>query len=435
MEATAQSSANSDDLGALARVAGEPAWLAQWRRDAWDIYSAAPLPDRVAHLWRYSEPEKFLPDRITPLASNGAAPGDSAPDGLAGNPAAVAVIEDAVLQACWIDPAWHEAGVVLTDLATAAREHEDLVRAHLGTAAGAESGKFEALNAALFAGGLFLYVPRNVRVDKPIHLFQRTRTDLAGLFGRLLIVVDEGAEATLFDEYSNGGENPRVLANSVVEGTLLPNSRLSYFNVQRWGSRTRSHARQRFLVQRDAAVTTVNIGLGGRYNKANLGNVQRGGNAQAEMIGVIFGGGQQHFDNHTEHVHEAGNSFSDMDFKVVLEDEARSVYTGLIRIDLEAPNSEAYQENRNLMLDPTCRAESIPELEILNEEVRCTHGATVGPIDEEQVYYLRTRGLRESEAERLIVEGFFGPALDRIDDDELRERLWGHINAKLAGRD
>jgi Fe-S cluster assembly protein SufD len=434
MEATVQSSVSSDTVRAIAQATDEPEWLAQWRHEAWDTYSATPLPDRVVHLWRYSEPEKFLPDRITPLVANATAPRTDSPDDLPGDPAAVAVVEDAVLQSCWIDPAWRDAGVVLMDLGTAARQHEDLVRAHLGTAAGAESGKFEALNAALFSGGLFLYVPRNLKVDKPIHLFQRASADLAGLFARLLVVIDEGAEVTLFDEYSNGGDHPRVLANAVVEGALLPNSRLSYFNVQRWGNRTKSHARQRFLVQRDASVTTVNIGLGGQYSKANLGNVQQGGNAQAEMIGVIFGANQQHFDNHTEHIHEAGNSFSDMDFKVVLEDHARSVYTGLIRIDLEALHSEAYQENRNLMLDPTCRAESIPELEILNEEVRCTHGATVGPIDEEQIYYLRTRGLRESEAERLVVEGFFGPAMDRIEDDGLRDRLWSYIDAKLEGR-
>ncbi len=122
-----------------------------------------------------------------------------------------------------------------------------------------------------------------------------------------------------------------------------------------------------------------------------------------------------------------------MDFKVVLENEAKSAYTGLIRIELDAPNSEAYQENRNLMLDPTCSAESIPELEILNENVRCTHGATVGPIDEDQVYYLMTRGLPEREAEKLIVEGFFGPALDRIDEEALRARLWGLIEDKIAG--
>jgi Fe-S cluster assembly protein SufD len=332
-----------------------------------------------------------------------------------------------------VAPELLEAGLILTDLATAAREHEDLVRAHLGTAAGPDAGKFEALNAALFGGGIFLHVPRDLQVQEPIYFTQRGARDLSGLFPRVLIVAAGGSEVTVIDEYANEG-SPRLLANAVVEGIAEANSRLSYFNIQRWGARTRSHANQRFLVNRDASVTTVNIGLGGLYSKADLGNVLNGLNAQAEMIGVMFGGDRQHFDNHTEHVHRAGHSHSDMDFKVVLEDHARSVYTGLIRIDLEARNSEAYQENRNLMLDPTCQAESIPELEILNEDVRCTHGATVGPIDEEQVYYLQTRGLTETEAEHLIVEGFFGPALDRIEEPALRDRLWGYIEEKLEDR-
>ena len=227
---------------------------------------------------------------------------------------------------------------------------------------------------------------------------------------------------------------PLCVANSVIEGHVGNNARITYFNIQRWGNRTRSHSRQTFELTRDASVTTVNIGLGGRYSKADIRNLLVGSNAQSEMVGVTFGSGRQHFDTHTEHIHRVGNCFSDMDFKVVLEDEAHSIYTGQIRIDLEAANSEAYQENRNLMLDPTCKAESIPELEILNENVQCTHGATVGPIDEEQVYYLQTRGLSRHAAEHLIVEGFFSPALDRIEEDALRDRLWEHVEAKLASR-
>jgi Fe-S cluster assembly protein SufD len=248
-----------------------------------------------------------------------------------------------------------------------------------------------------------------------------------------LLVMEEGSEAAVFDEYTNAGD-PRVIANAVVEGHVGSNARVTYFNIQRWGGRTRSHLRQNFRLERDAAATTVNIGLGGRYSKADIRNFLVGANAQSEMVGVTFGSGNQHFDTHTEHVHRVGHCFSDMDFKVVLEDEAHSVYTGQIRIDLDAPDSEAYQENRNLMLDPTCRAESIPELEILNENVQCTHGATVGPIDEEQVYYLQTRGLPRAAAEHLIVEGFFSPALDRIEDEALRERLWRYVDAKLESR-
>jgi len=187
-------------------------------------------------------------------------------------------------------------------------------------------------------------------------------------------------------------------------------------------------------VGRDGQAVSVSVALGGLYNKADVRTELRGANAYSEMIGVLFGDANQHFDNHTEHVHVHGHTYSDLDFKIVLEDRARSAYTGLIRIELDAADSEAYQENRNLLLDKECRAESIPELEILNENVRCTHGATVGPIDEEQVFYLMTRGMRRREAERAIVEGFFAPVLDRIDDEAMHERLWGYVHSKLHTR-
>lgn len=433
MEATLKSAVSADDVRAIAAATGEPEWLVTWRHDAWDVWEQTPMPSRVKHLWRYTDPEKFLIDKVTPVlpAAAGQAE-DELPAGMQESPAGVGIVDDVSLQTAWLAPEWREAGVIITDLATAANTHEELVREHFGRAVGPNAGKFEALNAALFPGGVLVYVPRGVAVQGPIHLFRRHGIDLSAVFPRLLVIIGEGAEATIIDEYSNPGD-PRVVANTVVEGTVLPNGHLHYFNIQRWGSRTRSHARQRFLLQRDASVSTVNIALGGQYNKADIANIQQGENAQSEMIGVTYGSGSQHFDTHTEHIHEASNTFSDMDFKVVIEHQAQSVYTGLIRIELNAANCEAYQENRNLMLDPTCSAQSIPELEILNENVRCTHGATVGPIDQEQVYYLKTRGLSEHDAEKLIVEGFFGPALDRISDERLRERLWGLIDDKIAG--
>ncbi len=434
MRTTLEPTLSSDEVRTIAAAAGEPEWLAQWRHDAWDAYEATPMPDRVKHLWRYTEPERFVPTGVTPVLPGGAGePERELPAGMQESPSAVAIVEDGGLHTCFVSLALSAAGVVVGDLSAAASQHEEIIRQHLGHAVGPEAGKFEALNAALFAGDLFVYVPAGVQVAEPIHLFRRGTIDRSAMFPRLLLVLGQGAEATVIDEYSNPGD-PRVIANAVVEGYVGNNAHLAYFNIQRWGRRTRSHARQCFQLQRDASASTVNIGLGGLYNKSHLANVQQGNNAQAEMIGVMFGSGEQHFDNHTEHIHEASNSFSDMDFKVVLEHKSRSAYTGLIRIELEASNCEAYQENRNLMLDPTCRAESIPELEILNQEVQCTHGVTVAPIDQEQLYYLMTRGLAERDAERLIVEGFFGPALDRIDDDTLRDRLWGLIDAKLEGR-
>ena len=435
-----------DVARSIARATGEPSWLAEWREHAWAEHEAQPVPSRVAHLWRYSEPEKFLIDgtsqvmpmvpepAVTPADYTTPQPGPD-DDRTAGS---IRLRDGRVIELRLSDDA-RAAGVVLCDLSVAAAQHAETMQRALGTAVPADSGKLEALNAALFSGGVFLHIQPNVVLEQPIHILVEGSRDLSALFTRLLLVLDTGASATVLAEYANpvaaaGGPPPRSVANTVVEGLVGQNARLAYFDIQRWGARTRSHSKQRLHVDRDGGVMSVNIGLGGQYNKTDLGNVLVGENAEAEMIGVIFGSDRQHFDNHTEHLHRVGHSFSDMDFKVVLEDRARSVYTGLIRIDLQAPNSEAYQENRNLLLDPNCRAESIPELEILNDEVRCTHGATVGPIDEEQVFYLMTRGLNRQQAERSIVEGFFGPALARIADEQLRDRLWGYVSRKLSTR-
>lgn len=431
--ATRTAATGADAVRAISAAGSEPAWLAERRLASWDTYDAAPLPDRVRHLWRYTEPEKFLPDRVASLVPDGSTPAVTLTADLRDASAALVMVDGGVAHAA-VAPQWQDRGLLVLPMSEALSRDEALVRQWLGSAIGADAGKFEALNNGMFNAAMVVHVPRNLHVEAPIHLQQWAGSDRSALFPRLLVVMEEGSQAVIIDEYAGHDPAARVLVNSVVEGTVQKNANLTYFNIQRWGDRCRSHHRQRFLVQRDASVTTVNIGLGGMYNKADLGNVMQGFNARSEMIGVVFGSDNQHFDTHTEHLHEVGNSASDMDFKVVLEDTARSVYTGLIRIDLDAANSEAYQENRNLMLDAACRAESIPELEILNENVRCTHGATVGPIDEDQVYYLRTRGLNLREAERLIVEGFFGPAMDRIDDVELRDRLWQAIAAKFDGR-
>jgi Fe-S cluster assembly protein SufD len=443
------STSGPDAARAIAKTAGEPEWLASWRLSAWESFETQPMPDRVDHLWRYTEPEKFLTDKVAPLlpanadlfGGASAAAADSllakfreeSGEQLAG----VLVQDDADAVTFGVDPAWRDAGVIVTGLSSAVREHADLVEPYLGKIVPFEQGKFAGLNAALFVGGVFIYVPKGVELDVPVHAVFRSGKDLSAVFPRTLVVLEDGAAATFIDEYASApnasvnGASPRVVAHSVVEAHVGQNARLQYVNLQNWGMRTRSHHTQRAHIQRDGSMIGVNVGLGGLYNKADIATELRGGNAYSEMIGVLFGDRNQHFDNHTEHMHVHGNTFSDLDFKVVLEDQARSAYTGLIRIEHDAGNSEAYQENRNLLLDSDCRAESIPELEILNEDVRCTHGATIGPIDEEQVFYLMTRGLSRRAAQRAIVEGFFAPALDRIEEEALNERLWSYVRSKL----
>jgi Fe-S cluster assembly protein SufD len=440
----------ADTARAIAQAGKEPDWLESRRMAAWESYEAAPLPDRVLHLWRYTEPEKFLIDKVEPLVpdgvegraidpSNVTALSDKFADN-GGQLAGLLVQQDALAPTFALEQEWLDAGVILCDLASAVRLHPELVEKHLGAQVPLEGAKFAALNEALFCGGVFLYVPEGVEISAPIHALYQRGQDLSAVFPRTLVVLEKGASAILIDEYGSApdvavnGASPRVIAHAVTEGSVGKNAQLQYVNVQNWGTRTRSHYTQSIHVDRDGQAVSVGVGLGGLYNKADIRTELRGANAYSEMIGVLFGDANQHFDNHTEHVHVHGHTYSDLDFKVVLEEEARSAYTGLIRIDLEAGDCEAYQENRNLLLDKACRAESIPELEILNEDVRCTHGATVGPVDDEQVFYLMTRGLPRREAERAIVEGFFAPVLDRIEDEAMHARLWDYVRSKLHKR-
>lgn len=441
----------ADAARAIAQAGNEPDWLERWRLQAWDSYEGAPLPDRVVHLWRYSEPEKFLIDKVNPLLPDGAegqavdraavmALSDKFSSEGTQNLAGLLIQQDAQAPAFALEDEWRDAGVILCDLSTAVRQHPEIIEKHLGKQVPIEESKFAALNAALFSGGVFLYVPAGVEITTPVHALYQSGQDLAAVFPRTLVVLEEGASVVVIDEYgsapdaSTNGASPRVIAHAVTEASVGKNARLQYVNVQNWGPRTRSHYTQKIYLGRDARAVSVGIGLGGLYNKTDVRTELRGANAYSEMIGILFGDASQHFDNHTEHLHMHGHTYSDLDFKVVLEHSARSAYTGLIRINLDAPDSEAYQENRNLLLDKECRAESIPELEILNENVRCTHGATVGPVDEEQVFYLMTRGLSRRAAERTIVEGFFAPVLDRIDDKALHARLWDYVRGKLQTR-
>jgi Fe-S cluster assembly protein SufD len=346
----------------------------------------------------------------------------------AGDLAGAALLRGPSVSRVTLDPALVKAGVIVSDLRQAAREHPELVRSLLGSIVPAGAGKFEALNAALWRGGLIVHVPRGVEVGRPIHLW---RTPVGGFeAARVIISTGERAEATVIDE-SAGGAPGRSLVNTVVEVVAGPASRLRHVTVQRLARTVVLHHSARGRVDRDAKLLSVVASLGGSVAKADLGALIEGTGGEVELVGFLFGEGRQHFDHHTVHDHRRGHSHSDLDFKVVLKDRARSAYTGLIRIAPEAPQSEAYQENRNLLLSDGSKADSIPELEILTDEVMCTHGATMGSLDPEHVFYLVSRGIPRPEARRMIVGGFIEPTLTRLPED-MRERLRRTVDAALA---
>jgi Fe-S cluster assembly protein SufD len=303
------------------------------------------------------------------------------------------------------------------------------VQPYFGRLVGPDFGKLEAFNAAVWDGGLFLYVPGGVRLDAPVHLL---RDIVPGTVSRLLIVAEDGAAVTVIEELAGGGGGPAA-SHGVVEIVAGAEADVRCVTVQRQDDAAVAHETRRARLGLDARFLHVHAALGGGLVKASFGALLAGRGAEARFAGVAVADGTQHLDHHTAHDHLAPDTRSDLHFRVVLRGRARSIYTGRIRVEREAVNTDAYQENRNLLLDAGTKAESIPELEILTDAVRCTHGATMAPVDPEQVHYLMARGVPAGEAERLIVAGFVEPALDRM-PAEVRGRVRQAVAEKLGIR-
>ncbi|MFH0882689.1 MAG: Fe-S cluster assembly protein SufD [bacterium] len=398
----------------------EPEWLYDLRSRSWRAWETSPLPDRVVHLWRYTEPQRFVPDalegllRSYPVMPNGHADQAKAvPDNRVGH----AYNDTSLLTLARLTPEAAKMGVVLTDLLTAVHQHPDLIREYLGSAVGENFDKFETLNLALWNTGLFLYVPDGVVLDKPIHL-HRTSGNGDTLM-RLLAVVGENSEVTIIDDYE-GQQGVQARINSVVELIAKASSRVTFSTFIRLADEDSLFLTQRNRIGQDVSLRSSALSLGAGLTKVNWGTQLEGRGADSRWTGLLMGGDEQHFDNHTLHRHMAGETCSNLEFKVALKDRAVSSYTGRINIEPHAAFCEAYQENRNLLLSDAAKVESIPELEIVNDDVKCSHGVTVGMLEPEQLFYLTSRGIEEEEARRIILAGFFEEPLAQV-PQELRE--------------
>jgi len=414
-----------------------PNWLRDVRKSSREIFNDSPVPRRGLHFWRYTDPTTFLVDRRkvsdTEYGENFGAVEKIVHRHLEqGNLAGV--VSDLGGREIGVHGAGAlgEKGVVISSLSEAAGRYPELVEKYLYQLVNAATGKFEAMNGALWNDGIFIYVPDGVSVDKPVHLLRESGLAGSAQYPRLLVVVGKNAELTLIDEYGGGSQdfNQPSYANSAVEIFGLDHSRVRYVSLQRQASGMLGYMHHRARIDRGATMLTVPLAFGGAVSKQSFGVQLNGRHAESRMHGMLFGSNYQHFDNHTRHHHSAGETFSNIDFKVVLRDKANSAYTGLIRIENGARTCEAYQENRNLLLNRGAKAETIPELEILNEDVRCSHGATLGPIDPLSIFYLLSRGIEQPEAVRMIVSGFLTPTLNQVPDD-LRDRIGGFVAQRL----
>jgi len=387
------------------------------RRAALETLAGMEPPHRAEHLWRFTDPAALLPEAWDAAAADAPAPPALSVDGDAF--AGTVVLASGGPPAVVLDDAARAAGVTVTPLAAAA----PAARAAAGAAD--DPGFFPRLNAAAWNAGALVRIPANVRLERPLRVIVAAS---ALALPRLLVEVGAGAALTLLEDHR--GDAGRVLGASLL--AVGAGADVRHLLLQRWGDGVTGYLHRRAVLDRDAVLRTAFAALGGRRAKLEIGARLAAPGGRSEMIGVALADGDdRHLDLHTRHRHDAPLTTSDIDFRAVVAGTARSTYTGLIRIEEAARGCEAFQENRNLLLSEKARADSIPELEILNEDVACSHGATMAPVDRDQCFYLESRGLDPDAAVRLVVSGFLEPTLARL-PAEVRPGIDRLVNARLA---
>lgn len=428
-----------DQVEILSTRKGEPEWLRKSRQEAHRLFATTPLPDTRSEEWRYTDIGGIL--RLDSLELSEEAPPVEAlgelPAGLgalleaAGESAARLVQVDASVVYQELPEELRAQGVILTSLERAAQEHPELVRKHLGQAIVAEDGKFAALNTALWSGGTFLYVPKEVRVRLPLRSFRWLAAERGSVFGRTLIVAEPFSEIALVDELGSDDFAEQTFSDAAAEIFAGEGAKVTYVSLQRLGRGVVHLTTDRLVAGRDARITTLYTTLGSEVTRADVRCRLQAPGAHVDMLGLYLAEGDQHFDHETLQDHIAPHASSNLLFKGSLMDQARSVFRGLIRVHAGAQRTDAYQTNRNLILSDQARADSLPNLEIAADDVRCSHAATVGQLDEEEIFYLRSRGIPEAEAIRLVIFGFFGEVLDQLELDEVRKELVRAIEKKV----
>jgi Fe-S cluster assembly protein SufD len=426
---------SEEAIHALNERRGEPAWMQERRLDAWKIYESLPMPTRQDEEWRRTDLRALKLNDIAPFAEGATAVKSLLPQSERDETfAGVLGMRDGERVEHTLRDDLRSQGVIFTDLRSAVAEHGDLVRKHFMTrCVPPNDSKFAALHAAFWQNGVFLYVPRGVMVAEPFRVIISAALRGSAGLTHTLVVLDEGAQATLVEDALSDETTEQGLSSRVVELILERGSILHYVGTQRLGRAVYDFHTERVLLGRDTTATLQTIELGSRLTKGRVEAILAGDGASVKLRGLYIADGKQHMDRYTLQDHRAASGVSDLLFKGVVTDEARSVFSGLIRVLPAGKGTAAYQQNRNLLLSRKARADSIPNLEIgANDIIGCSHGATVGKVDEEQLFYLMCRGLSRVEATRLIVEGFVDPLVAMVPVAGLRDALRREIAARVG---
>ncbi|MSR57773.1 MAG: Fe-S cluster assembly protein SufD [Planctomycetaceae bacterium] len=412
---------------------GEPGWVVDLRRRSFDLYRQKLQEPLTPEEWKRVDLRPLQPNRFSPAADiSTAAQFETLLENRASFAGVVSHV-DGHCSAQKLDDRLAARGVLLGSLTELVREHREILEPHLLTrAVRPDADRFTAWHAAFWTGGTVLYVPRGVAIDEPLYsLIGLAKAGGADL-SHTLVILEDGASATLLEETSSAATDTAGLHVGAVELLVGPGANLRYVQLQNWNSHTWHLARQAGVVERDGTLQWTLAGLGSRLSHIHQEVTLAGQGASAEVNGVTFATGRQLLSYYTQQTHKAPNTRSDLLYKDVLRDEARVVWRGMIRVDAEAQKTDGYQRNDSLLLSPDCRVDAIPGLEIEADDVRCTHGATAGRVDAEQIFYCMCRGLSRYEAMHMIVEGFFHGVYDRIAVEAVRETLSRAVERKLG---
>lgn len=410
--------------------------LVDFRRKAWKVYENTPMPTLKEEAWRRTD-IKLLQKELFAIPTEGAY--QSLPEmpeallhSLIGEEHGGQIVLLPGGVKIKVNPEVEKTGVIFTDLKTAEKKYPEILEKIMGKVVSPEDGKFAAMAGALAQNGVLLYVPRGVKLESPLHsLLWGPGSNLA-YFSHIMVYLEEDSSVTYVHESASPTENgAQTMHSGLVEIFVGPSASLRFVELQSWGEHVWNFSHERALVERDGNLDWIFGAVGSHLTKnfSDLDLVGRG--SMGRMSGFYFTDHDQHLDHDTQQNHLAQNTTSDLLFKGALLGHSRSVWQGMIYVAPGSFKTDGYQANRNLVLSSNARADSIPGLEIKADDVRCTHGATVGKIDPEPVFYLMSRGIPKLEAEKLIVEGFFDPIMQRIPFEGVKARFQEAIHQKM----
>ena len=430
---TNTSDLSAETVEALSVAKNEPAWMRDKRRAAWQLSQELPMPADTDEAWRRTDLRGLdlgqyaglLPPTET-VSHREELPAYLAPHLAMPETAVGGVLVHQDGSALWQTGQSDLArqGVIFCDLDSAVRQHAELVEAHFMTeAVPVETDAFTALHGALWQGGVFLYVPRGVHVQLPYQALTAHAAASGMVQPHILVIADAQSNVTLVDEQISKSADAQGFHNGVVELFLRPGAHMTFVQIQNWSRRLWGISHQRAVLDADSQLHWASAGLGSRLHWTAQDVLMRAPGGHSRLFGLTFTDGRQHLDYQTRQDHSAPHTESDLLFKGVVLDRGRTVFRGVLHLRKEAQQTNAYQATHSLLLSPRARADALPILEIEADDVRCKHGSTTGRVDEEQIFYLMSRGLSRQDAQRLIVQGFFETVITEFPVEGVQEKI------------